>query len=365
MLTRKFIGSAVCVVALSIAAIWQFSERHQTTKGSEDTFNDASLKSDEHGSHSNQPNHSNQLSQAQGAPQLPYQSKHGALVKSLKGIYFDRELAVDSQGNLRVSSDIKDVFDFFFSAIEEEDLDVVLARIEEYLNYKLEEPALSQALLALASYVDYKSAVFDLETAFSDRIAEFSARDSAATLSGEYLELVRERTELVKQLRSKHLSAEMHEAFYAERELYDDYMLEKLQINADPGLSAEQKHASLEILDAQMPADFIERRQSANPVATLRTATESDAPMDPDELYTKRVSIVGEPAAQRLSELDAERENWSLRYNDYSAKRDSILANTGLAKEAQLDEIGLLRKTLFNEAERIRVVSLDQINNAL
>lgn len=295
--------------------------------------------------------------------QLPYTSRHGALVSSLKGIYFDRDLAVDEQGNLRISSDIKDVFDFFFSAIEEEELDVVLARIEEYLNYKLEDPALTQALKALADYVDYKAAVYDLEAAFSEKIASFSATGQQVSLGGEYLSLVKERSELVKQLRQEHLSVELHEAFYSEREQYDDYMLQKLQINADPALSPSQKQASLKILDSQMPRAFIESRQSANPVALLREATQSASESDPEALYVQRVSTVGEPVAQRLSELDAERAKWTSRYNDYSVKRDAIIGNTGLDKESQLNEINVLRQQLFSETEQVRVASLDQINN--
>ena len=359
MLNRKNIGITVCIVVLGSAAIWQMREQSLPSFGSQVGSDDSVLIAE---GTSDRPS---QLDSVQASEQLPYKSRHGSLVKSLKGIYFDRDLAVDDQGNLRVSSDIKDVFDFFFSAIEEEELDLVLARIGEYLSYKLKEPALSQALQALADYVDYKSAVFELEADFSGRIAEFSAKDDTAKLGGEYLSLVAERTELVKQLRGEHLSAEMHEAFYADRELYDDYMIQKLQINADSSLSAEQKQSSLALLDAQMPEDFIEQRKSANPVATLRSATVKSTLTDPSDLYLKRVSVVGEPAAQRLTELDAERANWSYRYNDYSAKRDVILANSGLPKESQLEEISLLRKSLFNETEQIRVASLDQINKVL
>ena len=360
MLNRKTIASsASLLLVLGCVAIWYGEQSPTGEAGAREGSTSVSLADNEHALKANQSGFQ------PFANQLPYESEHGDLVKSLKGIYFDRDLAVDNQGNLRISSDIKDVFDFFFSAIEEEELAVVLARIEEYLSFKLDEPALGQALHALASYVEYKSALFDLETSFSDRIAEFSSEKDVGSFGGDYLALVRDRTELVKQLRSEHLSLELHEAFYAERELYDDYMIQKLQINTDDSLSAEQKRASQEILDAQMPADFIESRKSANPVEALRIVTDSSEKADPADLYLKRVSLVGEPAAQRLTKLDAERADWTQRYEDYSIKRDAIIKSSGLSREGQLDEISTLRKNLFNETEQVRVASLDQINNAL
>lgn len=294
--------------------------------------------------------------------QLPYESKYGSLVSSLKGIYFDRDLAVDDLGNLRVSSDIKDIFDFFFSAIEEEDLEIVLGRIEEYLSYKLNEPALSQALAALAEYVEYKAALVELELAFSGRIAEFASSDGADVSSGSYLALVEERSVLERQLRQEHLSSELHEAFYRDREVYDSYMLQKLKIQADTSLTSEQKATSLALLDQQMPAGFIESRNAANPVEPLRQATQQQGLVDEKTLYTRRVEVVGEPAAKRLSELDKERAQWSERYDQYSVQRDLIMNNQGLAMETQLEEISLLRQRMFNETERLRVAALDQVN---
>ncbi len=296
--------------------------------------------------------------------QLPYESEYGSLVQSLKGIYFDRDLAVDELGNLRVSSDIKDIFDFFFSAIEEEELEVVLGRIEEYLTYKLEEPALSQALAALGQYVDYKAALTDLELEFSGRIAEFTDSNSSGSFSGAYLSLVEERSALVKQLRQDLLSNELHEAFYQEREQYDSYMLQKLKIQADTSLSAEQKAASFRLLDQQMPAEFIESRNAANPVAPLREAMQEQGLVDDEALYHRRVEVVGEPAAKRLTDLDKERAQWNDRYEQYSVQRDSVLNNQGLPREAQLAEVDLLRQRLFNETERLRVAALDQVNQA-
>lgn len=347
---------AVALAAISVFVFWNTSEPTQERNARENSLGDVHFEVAADGS--------DEASSA-SSKQLPYDSKYGALVKSLKGIYFDRDLAVDDEGNLRVSSDIKDIFDFFFSAIEEEDLDIVLARIDEYLRYKLQEPALSQALAVLHSYVEYKASVMDLELAFSDRIAEFVGSEKQPQMGGAYLSLVQERNEQVKLLRQDHLNAEIHEAFYGEREQYDDYMLKKLQINADASLNQQQKQAAQLLLDAQMPAEFIERRRAANPVAELRNLTQGDGFVEPNDLYQKRVSVVGEPAANRLARLDEERASWNSRYQAYSVQRDAVLNNSGLPRESQIEEVLSLRMRLFDDSERVRVAALDQINNAL
>jgi lipase chaperone LimK len=358
MLSRfRFIaGSLAIVFCLVLAVTLAFDygqpvkEQGKQTNSRADEFADSSVATDV------------EVLDQVATSQLPYESQYGSLVSSLKGIYFDRDLAVDDLGNLRISSDIKDIFDFFFSAIEEEDLEIVLGRIEEYLSYKLEDPALSQALTALAQYVEYKAALVELELAFSDRIAEFAGSDSADVSSGAYLALVEERSVLERQLRQEHLSSELHEAFYQDREVYDSYMLQKLKIQADSTLTSEQKVASLALLDQQMPAEFIESRNAANPVEPLRQATQQQGLVDEEALYTRRVEVVGEPAAKRLSELDKERAQWSERYDQYGIQRDSILNNNGLSQETQLAEVELLRQRMFNETERLRVAALDQVN---
>ena len=291
--------------------------------------------------------------------QLPYTSKYGALVSSLKGIYFDRHLAVDEAGNLRISSDIKDVFDFFFSAIEDEELDVVLNRIREYLSYKLDEPARGQAFELLNDYVKYKASILDLELAFSERIQQFSNANEAPEFGKEYLDLVSERMEAVKLLRSEVLNPEMHEAFYGEKELYDNYMLSKLAIQADSTLTEQQKRSALEILDNNMPAEFISKRAAANPVEALRMATAASS--DTEDIYTVRADLVGEDAAQRLGDLDGQRALWTQRYDSYAIQRDAIIANEAFSTEVKQNELSALRAGLFDENERIRVTALDQI----
>ena len=49
---------------------------------------------------------------------LPYKSLYGPLPGTLEGTVMQQALVVDEDGNLRISSDLKRVFDFFLSTIE-------------------------------------------------------------------------------------------------------------------------------------------------------------------------------------------------------------------------------------------------------
>lgn len=306
--------------------------------------------------------------------QLPYASQHGPLVRSLRGIYFDRDLSVDEQGNLRLASDLKDIFDFFFSAIEEEELDKVLARINEYLAYKLEEPALSQAKDALSRYVNYKSALYDFEMSGSEEIKSFMGADGFNGLNGRYLDFVSERMEKVKAMREESLDSELHEAFFQSREQYDDYMLEKLSIQADTELSAEQKNQALTVLDSTMPDEFIQQRASANPVAALRSAVSTqlnaaasssvDTKLSGVELRNARLSAVGVEATERLEQLDAERNSWNDRYQEYLKSAVTIQENQGLSDADKNSALQSLRAQSFSESEILRVIALGNIEKS-
>jgi len=347
-------AAPLCILLILSCAAYLYTAR---------TVGDADI--DE--THANNDSHENPIENSEpielaNAHQLPYQSAHGHLVPSLKGIYFDRDLAIDDDGNLRVSSDVKDIFDFFFSAIEEEDLDVVLARINEYLAYKLEQPALAQAKSLLADYVAYKAALFDLEQSYSAQISEFTAHGQVGVLDGAYLQLIEQRLSDVSSLRAKHLTQEAYQAFYSEKEQYDQYMLRKLAINADSTLTQDQKDHAYQALDSEMPEAFIASRDAANPVTKLRQATQSVDVSNKAQLHQARRALVGEEAATRLSELDQQRADWKMRYDSYARQRDLIINNSGISSEIVQDEINTLRSSLFNSSELTRVMALDQID---
>jgi len=287
---------------------------------------------------------------------LPYKSQHGPLPATLEGTIMRQSLAVDEAGNLRISSDIQRIFDFFLSAIEQEDLSVILLRISEYLEYYLDPPALDQALGIMEQYVAFKKALFEFELERTESIRALT--ESPSGLTGDsYIALLEEQLAAQKDLRSLHLDPQVHEAFYADEEIYDDYSLARMKVQADKTLSEIDKQARLAEIDAQAPPELVESRKEAQLTDILKQKTTAlkASGADASEIKALRTDMLGPEAAERFEILDQERAQWQQRVDDYLAQKQGILATEGLTEEARLEQINQLRKSRFDEREQIRV----------
>lgn len=287
---------------------------------------------------------------------LPYESTHGPLPGTLDGTVMQQALAVDDDGNLRISSDIKRIFDFFLSAIEEENLDVILLRIEEYLEYSLDEPALSQAKEIMSQYVGLKKALFDFEVERSESLASIMTQGGDA--KGEvYLSLLKEQLDAQRDLRSLHLSAEAHEAFYADEEAYDSYTLARMQVNADRSLSVLEKQARFAEIDAQAPAELVAAREESQVTDILKSKTQAlkESGATQADIKALRTEMLGVEAAERFEVLDQERANWKQRVDQYLQARLTILKNEGLSDDDKKQQINTLRESGFDSREQIRL----------
>ena len=84
-----------------------------------------------------------------------------------------------------------------------------------------------------------------------------------------------------------------------------------------------------------------------------RAAGEGD-----EAIRSYRVATVGEPAADRLEALDAQRDAWKHRLQAYRAARASIAEKTSDPAAREAAEAQLLEAS-FNPQERLRVAALD------
>lgn len=288
---------------------------------------------------------------------LAYKSQYGALPDSLQGTLMRQGLQVDEQGNLRISSDIKRVFDYFLSTIEEEELETILARIDEYLSYYLQEPALSQSQQILAQYIELKQALYDFEHSRSESLKELIESGELMADKGRYLTLLQEQLSVQSDLRRQYLEPEINEAFYASEEAYDQYSLARLLVESDESLSVEEKQERLAQIDAQAPRDIIEARKEASITDDLRARTEQVRQNGggQDEIRSVRVEMFGEEAAERFDALDKERAHWKNRLDGFLVQREEILSMEGLSVEERQAQVDILRESQFDSREQIRV----------
>lgn len=290
---------------------------------------------------------------------LAYPSRYGALPDSLQGTVMQTALAVDEHGQLRISNDIQQVFDYFLSAINDEEIDVIVGRIHEYLEYYLQAPALDEAKQILLSYIDLKQALFEYELAQSEAVKMMAIRlqQGEKPESGQHLTMLREQLDARNRLRAEWLNADVHQAFYAEQEQYDDYTLQRLEIQSNTALTDHQKARQLEILDHQAPADIIASRKEAMIIDEFRARRDEikQTGGNEEELRALQVEMFGEAAGERFELLAQQRKDWQQRLQDYHQKREDILNAGGISEAQQRAQVEQLRSQSFSPTEQLRV----------
>ncbi len=290
---------------------------------------------------------------------LGFESKHGTLPASLRGTTLDNALKVDEEGHLLMSSDIKDVFDYFLSAISEEDLDTILLRVDEYLSHYLQEPALSESKAVLAQYIEFKYSLMTLEQEMSKDLSQMSQQDK---VDGGYLDFLRKQMDQRNVQREQYLDPAVYEAFYAEEQRYDEYTYSRLLVNSNKSLSASERLEKITEYQSTLPEDVRQSIKQTQITDELKLITEKVLAEGGDQQQVRelRREMLGDEAVQRFDELDQQRAQWQSRINEYLTQRANILSNQGLATDELSIQVDALRASLFDELEQLRVRSIER-----
>ncbi len=273
--------------------------------------------------------------------------------KSLSDTEVDGALEVDAAGNLIISRSIRQVFDYFLSAIGEEDLTSIISRIRAYIRHKLPTKAAAQAEQILDSYLAYREAL--------GHVPQVQPQGDAAL----NIPAIRQQKEAVQALRSKYLSREVSEAFFGDEDAYDRYTMARIEVMQDKSLSATEKaRRTAELLNALPPA-LKESTETLNKYQELTTFTEEWKTRGgkPEELRAIREQIVGPEATVRLEALDQERAVWDGRMNEYLQQRDAILKNQALSEQDRQKQVNDIKQKSFDQQEQIRVDALETIHD--
>lgn len=251
----------------------------------------------------------------------------------------------DRFGNLVPTGELRQLFEYYLSALGEEDLSQLVARIQLALSV-LEEPARGQALDTLGRYLDYKLALSDLEAAYGE-----AGGAGPGELERRMLE--------IQALRRTWMDADTADAFFADDEAIDHYQLRKRSIGTDSSLTDEQREKAFAEAEMALPESLRQARKNTRKFARYEQARETMA-NDPEALRAWRQQEFGDEAAQRLEALDAEQKDWNRRWQSYAEERDALKAS-GLADPEKEKSLSQLREKYFSETERIRARALDSI----
>lgn len=283
-----------------------------------------------------------------------YTSRFGPLPKSLQGVPIPDALAVDENGNLIVQPTLRHLFNFFLTTVGEEPLEQVIARIEEYIKGQLEPPAEGQALEIFFRFVEMKKAIIDLQQTLA---ADFQASEEQVNYRYHFEE--------ARAIQRNFLGDEVYEIFFADKEKMDNYMMDLVDIQKNPDLTADEKKAKLIEIERQLPEQARLRREEnriyENLNSSIAAARESGA--SEDEIFQMRSEVLGPEKAERFRKADAKQAVWNDRVNGYRSRRDEILNSADTLSETdKAHAIDALRKELFSGTELIRIDTIDRMD---
>ncbi len=270
--------------------------------------------------------------------------------RSLKGVDHGVVLRVDGDGSLIVEYRIRDLFEFYLSAMGEEPLDLILKRIHSEFYAQLPESAIPEAKLLLRDYVDYR---IDL-AGVNKNLESLDINNLSQT---ERLKLQKSE---ISQLRAQYFNKESYQAFFEKEDILDQYMLSQLGIVHNPDLTPQQKQQQITALQNTLPEKEQQLRikvsqhvDISTQVKKMRSAGNTD-----EAIFQHRAQSLGAEAAQNLADLDKKRDQWKIRLESYALKRNDILAS-GLSELDARAAISELIKQDFNAREGVRVKALD------
>ncbi|MGE8498242.1 MAG: lipase secretion chaperone [Pseudomonas sp.] len=272
------------------------------------------------------------------------------LPASFTGTRIDGSFRVDESGNLVISEDIRRIFDYFLAAIGEEPLRTSVARLQTYITSQLPLPARDQALALLDSYLDYKRELVQFE------------RDMPQMAN---LDAMRQREAGVQALRARLFSSEVHQAFFAREEAYNQFTLQRLAIQHDASLDDSAKATAVDRLRDSLPPEMqdavLPQLQNDLRQQTARLRAEG---ANPAQIRQLRQQLVGAEATQRLETLDQQRQSWNRRIASYLASKTEIEGNAGLSDGDKSSAIKRLAEEGFDEQERLRLDAAEQLASA-
>lgn len=273
-------------------------------------------------------------------------SQPQALPRSLRGTHHGVRL-LSISGELQVTSALKELFDYYLSALGEKSVSDIRALIIQDLERQLSDTALQQAVSIVDDYLQYKAALSDFEVQFQQQ-PDWSKH--------QQLTYFNERHQALIALQDQLLGAEVAQIFFAFDRRLDQYTLNKARImNSD--MSADGKQQTLVNLTAELPQAIQLQQQRNKQQRILAEIDRKD--LSARQKFQQRAETVGEAAAQRLAQLDQQRAQWDQRLQQFQQQVADIKAS-GLAEEDYQQAYEKLLHQHFQPHEQVRAKALSQ-----
>lgn len=268
--------------------------------------------------------------------QVKQQADPFAFVRSMEGTTPDGDVKQSADGELVVDAELGHLFDYYLAGLGEKDLAAIRSEIERELDRRLKSGPAAQAKRLLASYLDYKRALVDVEQQMKQ--------------TGDMAKAARVRLAATQKLRARFFTAKEITGLFGFSDAYDLDALARIDISVDATLTAEQRAQKLAALDQKLSPAMREEREAPTrvirteeSVQKLRAQGASD-----DDVYRVRAAAFSPEGASRLAQLDRDEADWKLRLSAYQAERATLQPGA----QAMLQQ---LRGKYFSEEEQRRL----------
>lgn len=258
---------------------------------------------------------------------------------------------VSQQDHFIVTASLTDLFEYYLSAAGEEGLDIIEARIIEDLSHQLNGQALAQALAIWRNYLIYKTALVEFDQRYQVDVTQLN--------QSQHLQFLLQRQGALIALQDEVFSSSVAEILFAFDRQLDHHTLAKAKLLTSE-LTPEQKQQSLINLNAQLPIEASLSMKRNEQQKTL-LAIDEEQGLTAEQKYTRRAEHVGEAAANRLQQLDEQRQQWQQRLNNFKQQLNDLLA-AGLAASDYQVSLEKLYQQHFSPAEQLRAKALTSVS---
>ena len=282
----------------------------------------------------------------------------GAFAPSLAGTDIDGNLQADADGNLVISIDIKDFFDYFFSAVGERSSEDVIAEIERQIHARLPAKAAAQALQMMQDYISYQE---QMATLMQQPLIPAELQNYQY-----YAETMVSTFEQLRALRRQYFSPDTVDAFFGLEEAYGEYAVKTLQLQADTTLSDDDKVEKIAALESLLPQQMIDADRTARARAAVADSARSqfDAGASPESVKATLEQQFDEATASEIYSFYQREDRWRKRLDKFLTEKSALAASSMAESDRQraLDE---LRKRQFSSEELARLASEEAIQDKI
>ena len=236
------------------------------------------------------------------------------------------------------TSSTRDLLDYTLTSMGEQDLTQIRERLFS-APYHEKDLAIDESLFD--TFILYKTALAELEP------------NKFHTLN---LSALQQLNQQILDLQNQYFTPQQITLLFDEENRLRQLAIDKIDINTrdiDPDSKAQLLKETL----ANQP-DYIQRAERDN---LLMAQLSQSLKQDQQNKYLTRVNLVGEEGAQRLEQLDQQREIFNQSLENYLEKRQDILSSPGISDEIKHDQIAELRQQSFDTKQWRRVEALERI----